>query len=151
MGEIQALYYSIAAPFKAIARRDRKYGRQMRNCFQKAVNLGFTGVHSMSGLHQGESDLDEIDADARFESYFRRVLPPEQAAKICTGVIRGRLSVCTNNGNGNSSKNANSTSRTIVANGALVPIRRPRAVEVLEDNLEISGARRLSQKYVNAT
>ncbi|KAM7536511.1 hypothetical protein Aperf_G00000084123 [Anoplocephala perfoliata] len=146
MGEIQALYYSIAAPFKAIARRDRKYGRQMKNCFQKAVNLNFTGAHSITGLHQGESDLNEVEADTQFESYFHRVLPPEQAAKICTSVIRGRLSASTNNGNGHSSKNSNSTSRTIVANGAFIPIRRPRGAKAFGDKFEKLRAPKLSQK-----
>lgn len=124
MGEIQGLYYAIAAPFKAQSRRGPKYALQMRNCYQKALKLGFTTHHSAYELHKSGTDPDEVVADAQFEGYFHQIMSSDRASKLCKSVIRGRPYVSKVNGNGNGAKVTTDTSRGMAANGALASNRR---------------------------
>lgn len=126
MGEIQGLYYAIAAPFKAQSRRGPKYALQMRNCYQKALKLGFTASHSASELHRCGTDADEVVADAQFESYFHQIMCGDRASKLCKSVIRGRpyAARITSNGSGNGAKGSSDASRCMGANGALASNRR---------------------------
>lgn len=109
MGELHALYYAIAAPFKAIPRHNRKHGRQMQTCYERAVKCGFTASNAVSvPVVPSAVDPEEAEADGSFERYLCEMLGQERATKVVAGVRRGR------------STNDHSTT-----SNAAVPVRLP--------------------------
>ncbi|KAH9281477.1 REST corepressor 1 [Echinococcus granulosus] len=91
MGELHALYYAIAAPFKAIPRHNRKHGRQMQTCYERAVKRGFTSSTAVSvPVVPSVVDPEEAEADSSFERYLCEMLGQERANKVVAGVRRGR-------------------------------------------------------------
>ncbi|KAL5106176.1 REST corepressor 1 [Taenia crassiceps] len=92
MGELHALYYAIAAPFKAVPRHNRKHGRQMQTCYERAVKCGFTGSSTVPApVVPSAVDPEEAEADGSFERYLCEMLGQERASKVVAGVRRGRL------------------------------------------------------------
>ncbi|VDN98436.1 unnamed protein product [Rodentolepis nana] len=152
MGEIQGLYYAIAAPFKAGSRRGAKYALQMRNYYQKALKLGFTASYSAPDLHKCEMDADEEVADAQFEEYFHQIMCVDRARKLCKSVIQGRpySSRITSNGSGNGAKGSSEASRwRMGANGAFVSNRPQIFTESLGrmGHKQTKGARSTLQNF----
>ena len=94
MGELHGLYYAIAAPFKAIPRHNRKHGRQMQSCYEKAVKRGFiaSSVNSIP-MTSTENDAEDAEADSSFERYLCETMGYERASKLVAGVRCGRFTV----------------------------------------------------------
>ncbi|VDM30454.1 unnamed protein product [Hydatigera taeniaeformis] len=91
MGELHALYYAIAAPFKAIPRHNRKHGRQMQVCYERAVKRGFTASSAVPvPVIPSVVDPEEAEADVSFERYLCEMLGQERANKVVASVRRGR-------------------------------------------------------------
>ncbi|VDK36514.1 unnamed protein product [Taenia asiatica] len=109
MGELHALYYAIAAPFKAVPRHNRKHGRQMQTCYERAVKCGFTASSAVSvPVVPSPVDPEEAEADGSFERYLCEMLGQERASKVVAGVRRGR-----------------STNDLSTTSNAAVPVRLP--------------------------
>lgn len=99
MGEIAALYYGIAAPFKAISKHSKKHSKQMRSCFEKAGKRGFIAQaqaqpQSISTLNIGgtvTNDQSEVDSlEAELELHLTDMLGEEHTKRLLNGVRRGR-------------------------------------------------------------
>ncbi|VDD81136.1 unnamed protein product [Mesocestoides corti] len=92
MGEVHGLYYGIAAPFKAISRHNRRHGRQMQNCYEKALKCGFIPTPSSPQRQVVAPVLEDEEAsvDSALERHLCDIVGWQQAGRLLADVRRGR-------------------------------------------------------------
>lgn len=108
MGEVQSLYYGIAAPFKAISRHNKRHCRQIQSCYEKAVKCGFIVPQKATTDHSSatnlNSDAEEAEIDRVLESHLSDMFGDSRAKSLLSGINKTKPAAPLGNQNGLSGK-----------------------------------------------